>query len=117
VSPMLCRLYAYVGQYFSDTIVAVDLVAGIIDRPAAATLSSGPGGASHNNDVVSLCGSGRHLYASERLSALAKLPGPRPWIWPCTLNPLCFRRASQRREATASPHTAGSSNVRQHLTW
>jgi len=64
VLPRSCRRYAYVAQFFDHNIAAVDLEIGAIAPTLAATLTGAPGG-SGVNQAVSLCGSGRHLYASE----------------------------------------------------
>ena len=64
--PWARRRYAYVAQYFSADIVVLDLEAGSVAPTAAATLTAAPGG-SQISFAVSLCGTGRHLYASERL--------------------------------------------------
>ena len=51
-------------QFYDRNIVAVDLEVGSIAANPAATLQAAPGGANVGQGL-SLCGSGRHLYASE----------------------------------------------------
>jgi len=57
-------------QFYDHNIIAVDLEAGSAAATPAATIQTAPGGASVNQGL-SLCGSGRHLYASEWLPAPA----------------------------------------------
>ena len=57
------RRYIYVTQFYKSNIVAIDVATGSIAPTAAATLTEPPGGARPQN-ALSLCGTGRHLYAS-----------------------------------------------------